>query len=325
MILAVDVGGTRTRVALFDPEDLRRPVEPEQYETARIPSIVGLLRDYLQRAPGWPVAAGVGVAGPVVRGRSLTVNLPWSVDATEIAQATGLPHVGVLNDLEAAAWGLALLEEADSVTLQAGAGTAQGNQAVIAAGTGLGEAGLYWDGENHYPFATEGGHASFAPSSPLEDQLLCWLRQRFDHVSWERVVSGPGLVHIYLFLRGRVPGDFAAAAKPAEEEGISPEAIAERARNGDWLCREALQLFFRLYGAEAANLSLKLMALGGLYIFGNIALSNLEVLQQGEFMEAFRSKGRMRPLLEAIPVRVVRIAELVLLGAARYASLRVRK
>lgn len=325
MILAADVGGTRTRVGLFAPDDLRLPAVSHSVETASIVSFPDFLAAFVASAGAVVRAAAVAVAGPVVAGRSVTVNLSWSVEARELARALGLPQVAVLNDLEAAAHGIAVLREEDVMVLQPGAAGARGNRAVIAAGTGLGEAGLYWDGERHRPFATEGGHTSFSPTNDLEDELLAWLRQRFSHVSWERLVSGPGLANVYAFLRQRSKSKTTLPVELAPEPGtaatgVSPESIANAARAGDPDCGATMRLFFRLYGAEAGNLMLKLMATGGVYVAGSIAVRNRDFLQSGDFLAGFCSKGRMRPVLEATPVRVVLLEELVLTGAATCAA-----
>ncbi len=322
IVLAVDVGGTRTRTALVDTERIRQPLLLRQEPTADIASLTAYLDEMCKVAAVCPRALAVAVAGPVFGGRSVQVNVNWSVDAEELRTALGIASVRVLNDLEAAAHALAELEPEDYVELQPSGLPAEGNRAIIAAGTGLGEAGLYWDGSAHQPFATEGGHASFSPTDELEEQLLRWLRKRFDHVSWERVVSGPGLARIFEFLaegegKTNVLHDRLASA---EDPGDLPAWIAEQAGRGDPLCRAALLLFCRLYGSEAGNLALKLMATGGVYVAGSVAVKNLETLRAGAFLEGFRNKGRMRPLLEAIPVRVVLFEELVLLGAARCAA-----
>lgn len=322
IVLAVDVGGTRTRTALVDTERIRHPLLLRQQPTADIASLTAYLDEMCKTAAVWPRALAVAVAGPVFGGRSVQVNVNWSVDAEELRTALGIASVRVLNDLEAAAHALAELEPKDYVELQPSGLPIEGNRAIIAAGTGLGEAGLYWDGSAHQPFATEGGHASFSPTDELEEQLLRWLRKRFEHVSWERVVSGPGLARIFEFLaegegKTNVLHDRLGSA---EDPGDLPAWIAEQAERGDPLCRAALRLFCRLYGSEAGNLALKLMATGGVYVAGSVAVKNLETLREGAFLEGFRNKGRMRPLLEAIPVRVVLFEELVLLGAARCAA-----
>lgn len=311
MILGVDVGGTNTRAALFEAQRLRSPVWVCTAETQQIPSF----RDWLARVvrDAGPVrAVGIGVAGPVFRGRSLTVNLPWVVDAAELRGELGLPDLWVLNDLEAAAYGILVLEPSDWVDLCSGRDEARGNRAVIAAGTGLGEAGLYWDGADFHPFATEGGHASFSPTDDFGVELLQWLRRRFDHVSWERVLSGPGLKHVYDFLWER-----AEAGKQGPAPCSTAEEIAARALEGRCpVCTAAMERFACLYGSEAANLALKVMAVGGVYIAGTMAVQNRAFLEADGFRQAFWSKGRMRPLLEVIPVRLVLLPEVGLCGAA---------
>jgi glucokinase len=264
------------------------------------------------------------VAGPVLDNRCATTNLPWIVDGAALAERLGLCGVELLNDLEAVGHGLDLLRPGEILELQAGEPGAGGHRAVIAAGTGLGEAGLFWDGERHRPFATEGGHADFAPGDDLEVALLQFLRRDHAHVSWERVVSGLGLVNLYRFLRQS--GEIDLGSEPpglAEEiEAGDPGAVISRYAAGGKspLCGRALELFVKLYGAEAGNLALKTMAVGGLYIGGGIAPRNLDWMRNGIFLESFRSKGRMRPLLESMPVRVILNPRVALLGAARRAA-----
>jgi glucokinase len=250
--------------------------------------------------------AAFGVAGPVSNGRCAATNLPWVVDAGTLATELGTPDVWVINDLEANAYGIATLAAKDLLTLNAGAANAAGNAAIIAAGTGLGEAGLYWDGSMHHPFATEGGHTNFGASDALEGELLQWLSTQFGHVSWERLVSGPGLVNVYRFLRDTRRGE-----EPewlAEEmRARDPAAVisCEARRGTSLLCVQALDLFMRLYGSEAGNLALTTMATGGVYVGGGIAPKNLDKLKDGAFMKRFLAKGRMKRLLEAIPVKVI--------------------
>jgi glucokinase len=243
------------------------------------------------------------------------------VEAAKLAAAAQVGRVAVINDLEAQAWGIAVLGPQDFVSLSAGSSDARGNAALIAAGTGLGQAGLYWDGITHRPFASEGGHTSFAPADDLEIALLEFLARRFGgHVSWERVVCGPGLVNLHDFLieyRHQDPTSEHAERVRKED----PKAITEEALSGGCpLCVEALDLFARFYGAEAGNLALKLMATGGIYLGGGIAPKIVDKLQDRVFMTAFTAKGRMAPLLERIPVRVIVREGTALLGAARYAA-----
>jgi glucokinase len=324
MILAGDVGGTTTRLGWF-AVDGGRPVPRvvEKYPSRAHAGLVEIVRQFVRDHPLPVEGAAFGIAGPVRAGRVETPNLPWVVLGADVARALGVATVDLLNDLEANTHGIAVLAPEDVHALNPGTAGAAGNLAVIAAGTGLGEAGAYWDGRRHHPFACEGGHGDFGPRDALEDELLAHLRARYGaHVSWERVVSGPGLVNVYEFLRDTGRGteepwlrtrlsleDPAAVIAHAAQRGASP------------LCGAALARFVSLYGAEAGNLALKLMATGGVYLGGGIAPRILAGLEGGGFVAAFANKGRMRPLLEAIPVRVILNDQAALLGAARYAAI----
>lgn len=332
MILAGDIGGTKTRLALFAAAPDRPGFDRDSglvasYDSRAFAGLEEILRDFRQRQPQELTAACIGIAGPVRENRCVATNLPWVVDGGELARALGLGELTLLNDLEAVGYGIDLLRTDELVELQAGvpgAIGATGNRAVIAAGTGLGEAGLFWDGAAHRPFATEGGHADFAPGDELEIALLHYLQLEHGRVSWERVVSGPGLVHIYRFLRQR--GEIDLAGEPpglaAEmQQGDPGEVISRYAAGGQSaLCARTLELFVKLYAAEAGNLALKLMATGGLYIGGGIAPKNLAWMESEIFIESFRAKGRMRPVLEAMPVRILLNSQTALLGAARLAA-----
>jgi glucokinase len=264
-----------------------------------------------------------GVAGPVKNGRSAATNLPWIVDNRTLANHFGFQPVDLINDLEATAYGLSLLEPEDCIVLNPGADHSEGNVAIIAAGTGLGEAGAYWDGNRHHPFACEGGHGDFAPRNDLEIALFRFLQTRFGHVSYERVLSGPGIYNIYKFLRDtqRVEETDRSADDIMPEE--MPAVITQKALEGrNDLCIGTLDLFVSLYGAEAGNLALKIMATGGIYVGGGIAPKIIEKLKDDAFMQAFFSKGRLRKLLKDIPVRVILNQKTALHGAAYYARLR---
>ena len=322
MILAGDIGGTKTRLALFAPGPrLADPVSERTYGSQEYPGLEVIAKEFVRATGATIESACFGVAGPVKDGRSSTTNLAWVVDARDLARDLRLPRVALLNDLEASAFGLPALRTDEVVVLQEGIPGAAANQALIAAGTGLGEAALYWDGRRHRPFATEGGHAGFAPADETQIELLKYLLRRFEPVSWERVLSGPGLVNLYSFLRdtgrGEEPSwlaDEISAGEPAAV--ISAAALSGRSD----LCSEALNLFVALYGAESGNLALKVMATGGVFVGGGIAPKILARLRGPAFVRAFVAKGRMRPLLEAMPVRVVLNDRLALLGAARYAA-----
>jgi glucokinase len=318
MILTGDIGGTHSRLAFFARQGERlRPVVEETFASRDAANLESLVNRFVS-SQNLPVdVACLGVAGPVRNGRSEAPNLPWVIDARQLAQQLRLETVLLLNDLEAYAHGLDLLPPEDLVVLNQGAPDASGNAAVIAAGTGLGEAGLYWDGQDHHPFACEGGHTSFAPADPLQLELLGYLMREFPHVSWERVVSGPGLLHIYRFLRETGRGEEPAWLAHDMQQHDPSAVISEAALAGtSALCEQALDLFVSLYGAEAGNVALKIMATGGVYVGGGIAPKIITKLAEPLFMEAFVAKGRLQPLLQDIPVRVVMNDKTALLGAA---------
>jgi glucokinase len=326
MILAGDIGGTNTRLALFTQRGERlEPVVEDTFASREHPDLTSIVKKFLS-SRNLPIeVACFGVAGPVQQERTQATNLtnlPWLVDARRLAQELRIKTIHLLNDLEANAHGIALLPAEDLVVLNQGAPGASGNAAVIAAGTGLGEAGLYWDGRRHHPFACEGGHSSFAPTDHLQLELLSYLMRDLSHVSWERVVSGPGLLSIYQFLRETGRGE-EPAWLAAEMQGDDPSAvISEAALAGtNALCEQALDLFVSLYGAEAGNVALKIMATGGVYVGGGIAPKIIKKLMEPHFMKAFVAKGRLQPLVQDIPVRVIMNDKAALLGAARFAML----
>jgi glucokinase len=321
-VLAGDIGGTKTRLAVFEVAGTHlESVRERTYPSGDYPTLTDIIEDFLGAGDTRPDAASFGVAGPVREGVVDVTNLPWRINAAEIAARFHIPRVTLLNDLEANAWGLQALGAGDFHTLSAGETDPAGNAAVIAAGTGLGEAGLYRDGERYRPFPTEGGHTGFSPGSELEIELLRFLMARYGHVSWERVVSGPGLVNIHDFLVHYRKHAVADWLKDEMRENDPAATIARAAQSGrDAICVEALQLFVHLYGAEAGNLALKMMASGGVYIGGGIAPKILARLETGTFLEAFRAKGRMEGLLEQIPVRVILNDRTALYGPAVFAG-----
>ncbi len=322
-VLAGDIGGTKTRLAIVEVDGTRVNVIREQeFRSADYPIFDDLLAAFMADADAIHSAA-FGVAGPVKHDTVQTTNLPWHIDADSLRQRFGFANCHLLNDLEATAYGLPALQADDLYTLHAGDPHAQGNRAIIAAGTGLGEAALYWDGHGHRPFATEGGHASFAPRDALELDFADTLRQRFGHVSWERVVSGMGIPDLYDFLLARQGGqtpDWLSEAMHNEGKAAAISQAALTARDG--LCTETLHRFVSLYGVEAGNLALKSMSSGGLYIGGGIAPKIMPLLESGVFLEAFFDKGRMRPLLEAMPVRIILNDRAALYGPALFAAQR---
>jgi glucokinase len=323
MILAGDIGGTKVNLGLFEVKGNRvMLLEEGKFPSQKYLHLEEILREFLT-SKGNPRInqCCFGVAGPVRQGRAQLTNLPWRLEAVSIAMELKFGSVSMINDLEANAYGLAQLGEADFHILNSGEPGIHGNIALISAGTGLGEAGLFWDGKQHHPFACEGGHADFGPQDELDAELFTHLRERFGRVSWERVLSGIGQVNIYDFLRKR-----SGKAEPAwltEEiaKGDKAAVISRAAMDGrDDVCDQALDLFAAFYGAEAKNLALKLMATGGIFIGGGIAPKILPRLQGRVFIEALFGKGRMKSLLKTIPVKVILNPKTALLGAAHYAA-----
>jgi len=325
VILAGDVGGTKTNLGFFDIHgDRLVSLAEERYPSGDYKRLDLLVAAFVGRYGYKAQSACFGVAGPVHRGRCQGVNLPWIVDASVLSRNLEIPEVHVINDLESTAFSLSVLARRDVVTLSSGARGAVGNAAVIAAGTGLGEAGLYWDGHRHQPFACEGGHTDFGPRDALEIEFLAYLAQRYEHVSVERIVSGAGLVDLYHFFYERAPQQACREVHELVQTDQGPAAVSRAALERRCpVCETALDRFVMIYGAEAGNLALKLMATGGVYVGGGIAPKIIAKLKERLFLEAFLAKGRMRGLLmERIPVRVIMTDRAALLGAAQYARLR---
>lgn len=322
MILAGDIGGTKTWLAAVAIENGQLIVQHDakfpSREFARLEDVVqAFLRDH----PATIEAACFGIAGAVIDGVCRTTNLPWVVAETALSQVLGTPQVKLLNDLEATAYSLEVLTTADVVEIQSGSQNEPANRAVIAAGTGLGEAGIFWNGRQYVPFASEGGHADFAARDELEIELLRYLIGEFGHASWERVLSGPGLVNVYRFLCKRDPSQVSAEIAAEMQQRDPAAVIAQAAQQRRCsLCIQALQMFVSLYGSEAGNLALKLMSRGGLYIAGGIAPKIIDQLRQPVFLESIHGKGRFQSLLQSIPVRIVITDRAALLGAAHYAN-----
>ena len=318
MDLAGDIGGTHTRLALFAPGK-PEPAALEIYSSRDHDGLEAMVREFLGAHPATVERACFGVAGPVREGHVQTTNLAWPVDAASLAAVLGLDRVGLVNDLVANAYGIAELGAADLATLNDGDPAVGGNAAVVSAGTGLGEAGLFWDGARHHVFASEGGHADFAARNDAETALRAHLAAQHAHVSYERVCSGMGLVAIYGFLRSGAEAepDWLAAELAQHDPGgvISKAGLEGR----DPVCVQALEMMVSIYGAEAGNLTLKLLATGGVYLGGGIAPQILPKLQDGAFMAAFTAKGRFAGLLEHVPVHVILNDRTALLGAARLA------
>ena len=326
LILAGDIGGTSTRLAYFDTAGgaLRSVVE-KTFSSRESGSLEEIVSRFTAEQDLVAESACFGIAGPVRNGRVRTPNLPWNVDSAMLSGILGLPSVRLLNDLEANAYGIDLLGPDDLVVLNQGVPDPTGTIAVVSAGTGLGEALAYWDGTAHRPLSSEGGHADFAPRNELETELLLFLRAEHGRVSTERVVSGPGLCNIYRFLRDARHLPETPAVAEAMRQGDPAAAISRAALAGECpLCSQVLDLFVSLYGAEAGNVALRTLATGGIYLGGGIAPKIIERLKGPGFMMGFCTKGRLSPLLENIPVRVILNDRTALLGAARCAALAIR-
>ncbi|MDI7258918.1 MAG: glucokinase [Thermodesulfobacteriota bacterium] len=318
IILAGDIGGTKTRLGLF-LKGSYRPVLDNTFPSKDYKNLETLIKDFLKERRKI-VAACLGVPGPVIKETTKTTNLPWSIRKKSLQRALGLRKVEVINDLVANAYGISVLRKKDFVILNRGK-PAKGNAALLSAGTGLGEAILFWNGKDHVPSASEGGHVEFGPRNDLEMKLLQYLSGRFVHVSYERILSGAGLLHIYQFLRdsrryGKEPEWLSKRFQQEDPAAV----ISEMARSKkSRLCVMALNLFTSIYGAATGNLALQVMAIGGIYIGGGIAPKIIWKLKEGTFMEAFKDKGRFSEMVANIPIKVIMNDRTALLGAARLA------
>ena len=323
MILAGDVGGTKTALALFEERGralalVRDGVLPS-HGFAALADAIGR---FLDEGPRVAVdAACVGVAGPVIDGRCTATNLPWVIDEASLAVSVSTKRMKLVNDLEATGYGILGLSPSALVPLQTGA-PRTGNMALIAAGTGLGEVLLIWDGRRHRVVGSEGGHADFAPRTDLEMELFRFLRREFGRVSYERVVSGPGLYNVYRFLLAGDGSSEPEWLRTRMESGDPSAVVAEAALDrSDPRAVQALDLFVSVYGAEAGNLALKVLPTGGLYVVGGMAPKLLGPMRRGEFMQALLDKGRMSDLLRRLPVAVVTSPDVTLLGAHAVATM----
>jgi len=321
VLLAGDIGGTKTNLAIFSPEaGPRAPLAEATFPSAGYPSLEALVQEFLAQVNLPVEQASFGVAGPVLAGRATITNLPWVMEEKQLQTALNVQSVRLLNDLDAIAHGVPFLEPDDLHTLNEGQPAPGGAIAVIAPGTGLGEAYLTWDGTRYRAHASEGGHTDFAPTNLFEIELLRYLRGEFEHVSYERICSGLGLPNIYAYLR-----DSGFAGEPAwlaeqlaaadDPTPIIVNAALDKERPCG-LCVATLNAFVSILGAEAGNLALKVLATGGVYLAGGIPPRIVSALEDPRFMQAFLRKGRMSELLARMPVHVILNPKVALLGAA---------
>jgi glucokinase len=321
IILAGDVGGTKANLAFYELREAKlNLLTQKQYPSTEYADLHELIAEFIKQSGRTANHVCIAVAGPVVNGTCHATNLPWIIDSKLLAQRLKLDNVELMNDLEANAHGIYELCEDDFVTINQGDRKKHGNVGVISAGTGLGEAGIIWEDRKMRPFASEGGHCDFAPNGPEQFELLQYLHKKFQHVSCERVLSGQGLQNIYDFLRDTNKYPEPAWLAESLTEGDGPAIISQHGLKGETqICVEALNMFTDIYGAEAGNLALKLMATGGIYIGGGIAPKMIQKLKEPRFLNAFLEKGRLRNVLETVQIKVIMNDKTALLGAARCA------
>jgi glucokinase len=320
-LLAGDIGGTKTNLAVFlSPTDLQNPHAEATFASARYGSLEAIVREFLTQVSVTVERAAFGVAGPVVSGRATITNLPWAMEEEELRKALDLDAVYLQNDLVSIATAVPSLKAGDLHTLNEGEPEPAGAIAVVAPGTGLGEAYVVWDGSRYRAYASEGGHVDFGPTDETQIELLRYLQARHEHVSYEWICSGMGLPNIYGFLKesGCAEEPVWLAERLVQTEDPTPvivNAALDRDRPCE-LCGAALGVFVSILGAEAGNLALKVLATGGIYLAGGIPPRILSVLEDGRFLQAFRQKGRLSKLLVSIPIHVVINSKIALLGAA---------
>ncbi len=323
MLLAGDIGGTKTNLAIYSPQDgPHQPLVEATFPSDAYPSLQALAAEFLSHVTYKVTWASFGVAGPVVRGHVRATNLPWEMDEAELREALKLDAVYLLNDLEAIASSIPRLRPEDLQTVHPGAPVRGGAIGVVAPGTGLGEAFLTWTGDRYEAHPSEGGHADFAPTDETQLELLRYLLARLDHVSYEWVCSGMGIPNIYAFYRdtGRAPEPDWLREQLVQVGDPTPVIVtnALSADSGCALCRLTLEMFVSVLGAEAGNMALKVLATGGVYIGGGIPPRILPLLMSERFRRAFLNKGRFARLLENVPVHVIMNPKAALIGAAAY-------
>jgi glucokinase len=331
MLIAGDIGGTKTDLAIYSTESgPHAPLVQSQVHSADYPSLQVMIGEFLGQAKMPVYAASFDVAGPVIGGRAKVTNLPWVMDENSLASDLKLNAVHLMNDLEAVARAVPVLRASDLITINEGTAVANAPIAIIAPGTGLGESFLTWNGSRYVAHGSEGGHSDFAPTDERQSRLLNFLLRRWDHVSVERVCSGIGIPNIYEFLRDeeRIPEQPETAEMIATSKDCT-KAIVESGldpRNPSELCRTTIEVFVSILASEAGNLALKVLAAGGIYIAGGVALHLLTALQEPRFMQVFTRKGRFDDLLKRMPIHVI-TARAALVGAATFGleTLRTRR
>ena len=323
IVLAADLGGTKVNFALYKATGSNMElIVADTYHSRDYPTFINIIQTFFKEHPDVkPDSICIGVAGPVVNGIADITNLNWMISADEISQAAGHEKVTLINDLEATAYGLACIKDEDLVTLNEGTKNNAGNIAVVAPGTGLGEAGLFWDGAAYHPFATEGGHTDFGPRTEQDIELYWFIKQQETVVSREHVLSGPGIYRVYNFFKEVKKMEEPAWLKEALEKDDPSAVISNSAIEGNTeICIETMKVFVQHLGYESANLALKMKATGGLYLAGGIPPKIIELLKKETFMQAYRNCDRMHALVESVPIKVIMNQKLPLLGAGYYGA-----
>ena len=316
-VLAADIGATKSNLAYFKfSKNTFSIAKEKEYRSRDFSNIEQLLNEFTNDVDQ-PRSVCLAVAGPVFNGKAYLTNLQWNIDSKKISSYFGLNDVHVINDLESTAYGLGLLSRKELQQIHKGSNRAIGNAAIIAPGTGLREAGLYWDGKEFQPFATEGGHSDFAPRNKFDYDLFTFLRRKFGHVSWERIISGPGIVNIYQFLRDKKNRKEPSWLKEKFKNNDVAATISNHV-NESLICKETIELFIRYMAYESANLVLKLKATGGLFIGGGITPKLTSTFDNNVFYSSFCQSGRLNFLLEQVPVNIILNSRCALLGAAYF-------
>lgn len=328
MLIAGDIGGTKTNLALFEEEGDYTFTNLRKFPSQEYADLKSIVQEYLLSCEGIKEIqmACFAIAGPVKEGVCRATNLPWIVDSKALARELNIPTVYLINDLESNAYSIEILSSENILEIHSGRGNPQGNRCVVSPGTGLGEAGLYWDGKRHHAFAGEGGHCDFAPRDELQIDFCRYLYRRFGHGSYERALSGPGLINIYDFFRDEMHIEEPVWLADEMKKEDSAKVITVNAlEKKSTLCEKALDFFASIFGAECSNTVLKYMALGGVYLGGGIPPKILPKLKEPVFYEGFLDKGRFKELLEEVPIRVILDDKASLKGAAHFCRLKSKK
>jgi glucokinase len=316
-VLAGDLGGTKTNLAYYSWEETGIiKIRGMQYKSQDFQHISEILGQFMEGLP-MPGSVCLAVAGPVMNGMATLTNLNWQIDQHELSRHFRIPKVSLINDLEANAYGIALLDEKDFALIHNVSNITEGNAAIIAPGTGLGEAGLYWDGKYYHPFGSEGGHSDFSPRNESDIELLRYLQKKFGHVSWERLVCGPGILNIYQFLRDEKNFEVQDWLLEKMKDHDNSTIISQHTETSE-ICNETMARFIRFLAQESANLVLKLKATSGLFIGGGIVPQMVPLFTKYNFNSSYCKSGRLNYLLEKVPIRIILNNKTALLGAAFY-------